>query len=357
MRPALVSIDLAALQHNYRLAKQHVPGRALAVIKADAYGHGVVACARALAADADGFAVSCMEEALQLREAGIVQPIVLLEGIFSADEIELCFQHQLWPVIHASWQIDFLELHQAANHQQLPCWLKLDSGMHRVGFSPDELAGACQRLQRCTQLKPQVLITHLARADEGYNQATAGQINRATAMAVQLGLQLSLGNSAAVVGWPGLPGSWSRPGIMLYGANPLLAPHPLSSQLEPVMTLESEIISVRELPAGEAVGYGGRFVTRARSRIGVVALGYADGYPRHATDGTPVLVDGGRATLAGRVSMDMLAVDLSDIPAARVGSKVELWGKNLSADEVARHADTISYCLFTAIKRIPLHYY
>ncbi len=354
MRPSFASIDLAALQHNYQLARQLARGYSLAVVKADAYGHGAVACARALAAVADGFAVSCLQEALQLRAAGIDGPIVLLEGFFTADELKLCYRHRLWPVIHAHWQIELLE--QQAQEQQLVCWIKLDSGMHRVGFFPAEIGAACQRLRACAGIDLQVLMTHLARADEGPNPAASQQIDCARNMAQQQRLALSLSNSAAVLGWPQLHATWSRPGIMLYGANPMLRPHELVASLRPVMSLQSQVIALRELPAGEAVGYGGRFVTRTRSRVAIVAIGYADGYPRHAVDGTPVLVDGQRARLAGRVSMDMLAVDVTEVPQAKVGSKVELWGKQLAADEVAQHADTISYCLFTAVRRVPLLY-
>lgn len=355
MRPSFVSIDLAALQHNYALAKQLSPSFALAVVKADAYGHGAVACANALAQQADGFAVSCVEEALQLRNAGIKQPIVLLEGFFDAEDLQQCHRQQLWPVIHAHWQLELLEQH--AGNQALTCWLKLDSGMHRVGFFPHELEQACARLRNLPLVEVPVLMTHLARADEGQqNEPTAMQIGSATVLAHRLGLQLSLCNSAAVLDWQGMPSLWTRPGIMLYGANPMLDAHPLAAQLQPVMSFQSQIIAVRELPAGQAVGYGGRFVTREPCRIGVVAAGYADGYPRHAPDGTPVLVAGQRVALAGRVSMDMLTVDLSAAPQATVGSPVELWGKQLAADEIASHANTIAYCLFTGIKRTALAY-
>lgn len=353
MRPTVANIDLTALRHNYRLAKKLSRGRTLAVVKADAYGHGAKACARALADEADGFAVSFLQEALELRACGISQPIVLLEGFFSAADLQQCAEHNIWPVIHANWQIELIEQQPEI---ALSCWIKLDSGMHRVGFFPHEIAQACQRLRACPGLDLQVLLTHLARADEGVNQSAQAQIDCAVALAGELDLPLSLGNSAAIVGWQQLPDLWSRPGIMLYGVNPLLEHAPLAQQLQPVMTLQSQIIAVRELPAGEAVGYGGRFVTRAQSKIGIVAVGYADGYPRHAVDGTPVLVEGQRASLAGRVSMDMLAVDLTGIEQAAVGSKVELWGKNLSAWEVASYADTIAYCLFTAVKRVPLVY-
>lgn len=354
MRPAQAVIDLSALRHNYRLARRMAGGRTLAVVKANAYGHGALPCAQALAQDADGFAVACIEEALELRKAGIEQPVLLLEGFFHADELALCAEYGFWLVIHAPWQLQALE--QARLSRPLDCWLKMDSGMHRVGFFPQDYAQAWQRLRACSNVAGMVAMTHLARADEPASASAEQQLNTFNAATSGLECLRSLSNSAAVLGWPQMNSDWARPGIMLYGANPFEERAELPEPLQPVMNLESRIIAVRELAAGEPVGYGGRFVARRPSRIGVVAMGYADGYPRHAADGTPVLVDGQRVSLAGRVSMDMLTVDLSDLPQAGVGSKVELWGKTLAVEEVARHAETIAYCLLTGVQRVAREY-
>lgn len=350
MRPAHASIDLSALRHNFRIARKHQGGRLMAVVKADAYGHGALECAQALAGEADGFAVSCVEEGLELRAAGIRNPLLLLEGFFHADELELCVRHDLWLVIHSFWQLEVLE--RMRLNKRLNCWIKLDSGMHRIGFFACELASVYQRLQASGNVAQMVVMTHMAQADNLESPVTEQQLAVLRQAVQGLDVQTSLGNSAALLGWPQTAGDWSRPGIMLYGCNPFLDVQAMDMPLQPVMTLESRIIAVRDLPEGEAVGYGARFVTHRPTRLGVVAMGYADGYPRHAREGTPVLVDGSPVALAGRVSMDMLTVDLTDAPGAGLGSRVELWGKSLSADAVAVCADTISYCLLTAVKRV-----
>ncbi|MGE8360622.1 alanine racemase [Pseudomonas sp.] len=354
MRPARALIDLNALRHNYRLAREVSGARALAVVKADAYGHGAVRCAQALDGETDGFAVACIEEALQLREAGIQAPILLLEGFFEADELALIEQHRLWCVVHSAWQIDAIE--QASLRAPLTLWLKLDSGMHRVGFHPDEYQAAYQRLLRSGKVAKIVLMSHFARADELDCPRSDEQLAVFEQARQGLLAEVSLRNSPALLGWPNVPSDWVRPGIMLYGATPFEQAQALADQLQPVMTLESKIIGVRELPAGEPVGYGARFVTERPTRVGVVAMGYADGYPRHAPTGTPVLIDGKPSRLIGRVSMDMLTVDLSDLPQAGLGSHVELWGKRVLASDVATQAQTIPYQLFCNLRRVPLLY-
>lgn len=354
MRPARALIDLSALRHNYRLAKSLSGCRALAVVKANAYGHGALACAAALDSEADGFAVSAIEEALQLREAGHRQPIVLLEGWFEASELELICRHQLWPVIHHHGQLQ--DLLQADLSQPLHVWLKLDSGMHRTGFSAADYPTVWRQLQASGKVTSLTRMTHFARADEPETGRTEQQLEAFEQATVGLEGASSLCNSAGVLAWPQAHGDWIRPGIMLYGASPFGFPQPQASQLQPVMQLDSRVIAVHQIAASEPIGYGSRFVTGRPSRIGLVAMGYADGYPRHARDGTPVLVDGQRTTLVGRVSMDMLTVDLTDLPGTGLGSHVRLWGKGLDAGEVASHADTISYQLFCNLNRVPRHY-
>ncbi|WP_166360936.1 alanine racemase [Pseudomonas akapageensis] len=354
MRPARALIDLQALRHNYQLARELSGAKALAVIKADAYGHGAVRCAQALEAEADGFAVACIEEALELRAAGITAPVLLLEGFFEADELPLIIQHDFWCVVHSLWQLEAIE--QASLSKPLTVWLKLDSGMHRVGLHPKDYQGAYQRLLASGKVAKIVLMSHFARADELGCSTSVDQVAVFEAARKGLSAQVSLRNSPAVLGWPDIPSDWVRPGIMLYGATPFEEAQSQAARLQPVMTLESKVISVRELPAGEAVGYGAKFVTQRPSRIGVVAMGYADGYPRLAPTGTPVLVAGQRSQLLGRVSMDMLCIDLTDVPQAGLGSPVELWGKNILASDVAIQAGTIPYQIFCNLRRVPMLY-
>ena len=354
MRPAQALIDLAALRHNYQLARQCSGGKALAVVKADAYGHGAVLCAQALQAEADGFAVACIEEALELRAAGITPPILLLEGFFEASELALIDQHQFWCVVHSLWQLDAIE--QARLSRPLQVWLKLDSGMHRVGLFPEQYQAAYRRLQASGKVDKIVLMSHFARADELDCPRTEEQLAVFNAAREGLQAEVSLRNSPAILGWPQVPSDWVRPGIMLYGATPFEQTQALAAQLKPVMTLQSKIISVRELPVGEPVGYAARFVAERPTRVGVVAMGYADGYPRHAPTGTPVAVDGQLTRIIGRVSMDMLTVDLTDLPQTGLGSRVELWGAQVLASDVAAQAQTIPYQIFCNLRRVPRLY-
>ncbi|MDD1966296.1 alanine racemase [Pseudomonas putida] len=354
MRPARALIDLQALRHNYQLARETTGAKALAVIKADAYGHGAVRVAQALESQADGFAVACIEEALELRQAGIRAPVLLLEGFFEADELSLIVEHDFWCVVHSTWQLEAIE--RTAVGKPLTVWLKMDSGMHRVGIHPAEYQAACQRLQASGKVAKVVLMSHFARADELDSTRTDEQVAIFQAAREGVSAEISLRNSPGVMGWPKVPSDWVRPGIMLYGATPFDQSQPVADRLQPVMTLESKVICVRELPAGEPVGYGGAFVTDRPMRIGVVAMGYADGYPRQAPTGTPVMIDGHRSQLLGRVSMDMLCVDLTNVPGAGLGSRVELWGKNVLASDVASSAGTIPYQIFCNLKRVPRLY-
>ena len=350
MRPARALIDLEALRQNYRLARELSSARALAVIKADAYGHGAVRCAQALHEEADGFAVACIEEALALRDAGITRPVLLLEGFFEADELPLIVQHNLWCVVHSLWQLEAIE--HARLDKPLRVWLKLDSGMHRVGLAPAQLKDAWQRLQASGKVDQIVLMSHFARADELDCPDSNAQVAVFESACQGLQAEVSLCNSPAILGWPQVASDWVRPGIMLYGASPFVPQQAQADRLQPVMTLESGIIAVREVAAGEPVGYGASFVAQRPTRVGVVAMGYADGYPRHAPSGTPVFIDGQSAQLIGRVSMDMTTVDLTDLPQAGLGSRVEFWGNNVRASDVAQRAETIAYEMFCNLRRV-----
>ncbi|WP_286239443.1 alanine racemase [Neptuniibacter halophilus] len=349
-RAATATINLSAIRHNYELAKSMAPEqRALAIIKADAYGHGAVRVAEALSDIADGFGVACIEEAVELREAGVTLPILLLEGFFSADELEYISENQLWCTVHSWEQIEALQT--ASLKQPIKIWLKMDSGMHRVGIQPADYKDAYSRLSEMDQVSDIVMMSHFSSADEPEKPVTDTQIATFNQATEGLDSPVSLANSAGTMEHNGARREFQRPGIMLYGATPFMTSHPVADKLQPAMTLSSEVIAVRELEAGEPVGYGCTFVCDKPSRVGTVAMGYADGYPRHAKTGTPVLVNGQMSRIIGRVSMDMLAVDLTDIDDAKVGSPVEFWGENLLASDVAVHCDTIPYTLFTGITR------
>lgn len=349
-RAATATINLDAIRHNYQLAKSVAPDqRALAIIKANAYGHGAVNVANALIDIADGFGVACIEEAVELREAGINLPILLLEGFFSADELDYISQHDLWCAVHSPSQIDIIA--KAELPRPISIWLKMDSGMHRLGLQPAEFKTAFEKLNTLPQVKEVVLMSHFSSADEPELSVTAEQIKVFDAIAADLNAPVSLANSAGTMAHTEARRDWQRPGIMLYGASPFAQSQTIADQLKPAMTLSSEVIAVRDLEPGDPVGYSSTWVCDKPTRVGTVAMGYADGYPRHAKNGTPVYVNGQPSRIIGRVSMDMLTVDLTEIPDAGIGSYVELWGENVLASEVADCCDTIPYTLFTGITR------
>ena len=349
-RPIRATFNLAALRNNLAVARARAPdARVWAVVKANAYGHGLLRAVEALAT-ADGFALLDLEEAVRLRDAGVRKPILLLEGFFSLDDLAVVVEHGLSVVVHSEEQVDMLA--SAGFPARIPLYLKLNTGMNRLGFSPEAFGIALERLQGSRMAGEITLMTHFAEADG--ERGIREQLEKFEKVTHGLALPRSLANSAALLRFPETHADWVRPGIMLYGCSPFPDEPAESFGLRPVMTLASELLVVRELDAGDRVGYGGVFVAPKRMRIGVVACGYADGYPRHAPDGTPALVAGRRARTAGRVSMDMLTVDLTGIPEAAVGAPVTLWGEGLSADEVAASAGTISYELLCRLAaRVP----
>lgn len=336
---ATVHVD--ALRANLAAARAAAPdSRVMAVLKADAYGHGLLAAADALA-DADGVAVSCLGEAQPLRRAGYHHRILLLEGLFDADEVEAFVADRLDPVVHAPWQLDLLAQHPPS--QPLDVWVKVDSGMHRLGFQPRDLADVRERLSQLSGVARIRYITHLACADDRDDPTTRDQLQCFEGALAGLEGERSIANSAAILGWPGAHGDWVRPGIMLYGCSPF-ADQRGAPALRPALTLEARLIAVQEHEAGARIGYGGTFVCPERMPMGVVSIGYGDGYPRRAPNGTPVLVNGRRVPLAGRVSMDMIHVDLRPAPDAQPGDRVVLWGEeDLRAEEIAAYCQTISY--------------
>jgi alanine racemase len=356
-RPIRVRIAPDAILDNYRAVRRHAPkSRAFAVVKADAYGHGQWRAVQALRGEADGFALLECENAVALREAGIDQPILLLEGIFSARDARAVGEYGLSTVIHCPEQLDLLLGNLPPDTAPDIC-LKLNTGMNRLGFTAATLSRARQRLADELPRARLTLMTHFAEADG--ERGVAWQMERFRALAGDWTGPLCLGNSAAILRHPDAHGDWVRPGIMLYGASPFPETSAAELGLRPVMTLESAIIAIQDLQPGDRVGYGGTFTADRPMRIGVVACGYADGYPRHAPNGTPIAVMGERTRLLGRVSMDMLACDLSGIPDAHLGAPVTLWGHGIGgevpADEVATAAGTIAYELFCAVApRVPV---
>ena len=359
-RPILATIHSAALAHNLERVRQAAPdARVWAVVKANAYGHGIARVFDALRS-ADGFALLDLAEAEQLRALDWRGPILLLEGCFDARDLELCSRLGLWHTIHCNEQIDRL----AAHKTKLPhrVFLKMNSGMNRLGFAPGRFRAAWTRLNALPQVEEISLMQHFSDADGA--RGISAQMQIFDAIAHDLPGERSLSNSAAILrhGDPLANRSdWVRPGIVLYGSAPDFPEHSAAQwDLQPTMTLSSRIIGVQQLEAGDTVGYGSTFVADGPLRIGVVACGYADGYPRHCPTGTPVLVNGVRCRLVGRVSMDMVTVDLTPVPAAGTGSEVTLWGRTangavLPIDEVARAAGTVGYELMCAVApRVPV---
>ena len=350
-RPIRAAISASALAHNLRLAQQ-LSGRAKvwAVIKANAYGHGLERAARAFAA-ADGFAVLDFEEAVRLRLAGITKPILMLEGVFKAGDVALLHKYELTPVIHNAAQVEMLRAGELAG--KLDVYLKVNSGMNRLGFTAESLGASYRALREHPQVAAITLMTHFADADGA--TGIKAQLEWFGEMTKSFAGPRSLANSAALLRFPETHADWVRPGIMLYGCSPFADRPADALGLKPAMTLTSEIIATQHLHAGERVGYGFSYEASGELAVGVVACGYADGYPRHAPVGTPVLVNGKRSRIVGRVSMDMITVDISDLPEAGIGTPVTLWGEGLSADEVAAAAGTLSYELLCALApRVPV---
>ncbi len=347
-RPAKITIDLPALKHNFKQVQRMAPGSAiLAMVKSNAYGHGLERIALGLP-EADAFGVASLEEGLQLRQAGVSNPIVLMEGLFHADELFNVIHDHFTLVVHEEHQVRTLESHDHPN--AISVWLKVDTGMHRLGFEPSEAINIYQRLMNCQSVKKPIgLMTHFAEADSIDRAHTLQQIDLFNQTTHSLVGPRSLANSAGIIAWPSAHADWVRPGIMLYGASPLPGHRGVEHHLKPVMTLSSELIAIHSLTKGSRVGYGGTWTCPEDMRIGVVGIGYGDGYPRHVKNGVPVLVNGRPCPLVGRVSMDMLCVDLRTQPEAKVGDLVLLWGSGLPVEVVAEYSETTAYELLTRI--------
>ncbi len=349
MKPATYAVlNLPALQHNLNKVREFAPhAKVMAVIKANAYGHGLLRVAENLQ-DVDAFAVARVDEAVALRQNGVRIPIILLEGFVCREELDLLINYQISPVVHESVQLQLLSALDKPHC--LRVWLKLDTGMNRLGFSDTDFAQAYQCLSDNPAIaQPISIMTHLANADLLNDNKTSHQIKLFNAATGTYQGEKSMSNSAGVIGWSEIDLDWVRPGIMLYGVAPFADQTGRELGLIPVMSLCSRLIAVKQIKAGETVGYGGLWRSDKDRLMGVVAIGYGDGYPRHAPSGTPVLVNGVRVELIGRVSMDMITVDLSACPDAVPGDPVVLWGADLPVEEIASHAGTIPYTLLCGI--------
>ena len=346
MRDAQLTINRSALLHNLRQVKLAAPhAKVLAMVKADAYGHGALVVAETLSPHVDALGVAFLEEALALRMAGIRCPIAILEGVFSTDELAAALSAQCYLVVHQPEQITLL--HDYRGELDTCVWLKIDSGMHRLGLSPQAAIDAYQQLNALAVVKEIILTSHFACADDLQSAKTRQQmaVFEQLSQALPITLAKSIANSAGILAWPETHYQWVRPGIMLYGSSPFADKTASELNLQPVMTLSSRLIAIQQIKTGETVGYGSTWQATQDTRLGVVAMGYGDGYPRHIGRDTCVLINGQRAAIVGRVSMDMMTVDITHISAER-GDAVLLWGDGLTADEIAASANTISYELF-----------
>lgn len=344
-------VDAAALRHNLRQVRKAAPdSRVMAVIKANAYGHGLVPAAKALA-EADGFAVARLEEGLALRAAGLPNRILLLEGVFSREQLAMAANERFELMVHSFEQLELLESALDGAHP-VTAWIKVDSGMNRLGFRLDEFAAAYARLRRIPHVHTEpTLATHLASADDRRDPTTRRQLEAFDQATAGLPGARSIANSAGVLAWPAARADWVRPGLMLYGVSPFTSRIGADLGLRAAMTLRTEVIAVKKVNSGESVGYGGAWTAQRDTRMAVIAAGYGDGYPRSTASGAPLLVAGGRAPLIGRVSMDMITADVTDLPRVVVGDPVVLWGGDVPVEEVAAHAGAIPWDLLCGVRQ------
>ncbi|MCS5558650.1 MAG: alanine racemase [Oceanospirillaceae bacterium] len=357
-RPTQATIDLQALRDNFALAQSLAPeAQTMPMVKANAYGHGMLEVAQALADMAPAFGVACIEEALELRDAGITQPILLLEGTFSADEVNTAALKGFWLMVENHPQKEAIINADIA--QQVQVWVGIDTGMHRLGFAPKDVAEVYQTLSESRNVNEQIIVaTHFACAEDFDSEFTDKQLETFCKTVADFdSVKTSLANSASILGRPNTHKDWNRPGYMIYGASPFDQPQENADKLKPVMTLTSAVISVRKIDTGEAVGYSEKWRAEHPSTIATIGIGYGDGYPRTAPYGTPVLVNGIECPLVGSVSMDMISVDVTDLQEVNIGDPVELWGKQLAVNRVAASCGTLGYELLTRMPlRVPRTY-
>ncbi len=351
-RPTFMTINVSALQHNVERVRAFAPHSAMiAMVKANAYGHGIERVALALQT-VDALGVASLEEGLKLREAGITKPIVLMEGVFYPDELIDAAHHHFTLVVHHLPHVEMLE--QFPLESCFSVWLKIDTGMHRLGIAPNDVHDIYQRLLAVSSIKKPIgLMTHFAEADSLKRSTTKNQIQLFEKITRGLPGPRSLANSAGILAWSDAHKDWVRPGLILYGASPFADKTGLEYGLKPVMTLSSRLIAITKVPKGEKVGYGGTWTAPEEMMVGVVGVGYGDGYPQYAENGTAILVNNKRSQLVGRVSMDMLTVDLRNQPEAKIGDEVTLWGEGLPVEEVAKHNRTSAYEILTRMTPRP----
>ena len=349
-RRCTASINLSAIKENYLYAKSLAPSsKAIAIIKADAYGHGAIKVAKELNEVADAYGVACIEEAIELINSGIDKtPILLMEGVFDKSELILVKKHSLIVTVCNSIQLEWLL--DADLNRPIDVFVKYDSGMGRLGFQDDSFIQAINLFEKSNNIGEITLMTHFSSADDLGSTLTTKQISNFDNTLYAEKYSSSLANSAAILKWSESHREYVRPGIMLYGSSPFSEKTPLN-KLTPAMTLSSVLISIKSFKAGQSIGYGCRYICKKNTLIGVVAIGYADGYPRSAIDGTPVFINGVKSKIAGRVSMDMITIDLTGVPNPQIGDRVELFGENVSVDEVAKYCNTISYEILSKITR------
>lgn len=353
MRPLKVFVDQASLRHNFAIVKQLAPkSKIMSVVKANGYGHGLINVAQGLS-ESDGFAVLNLNEAIDLREHGFEQDILLLEGAFESYEISIAAKMRFNLVVHNLHQLQMIEKLKL-NHP-IDIHFKINTGMNRLGFNPKEAKDILKSMEKTSYFKSITLMTHFATADE--SRGVDWQFDVFNEIANDFDFSRSVANSASIINFKNTHLDWVRPGIMLYGASPIVGRKSSALNLKPAMYLKSKIIALQNLSKDDSVGYGETFKAKNDMRIAVVACGYADGYPRHAPSGTPVYVEGKKTSTVGRVSMDMLYIDVTDIPHASISSDVELWGENIPVDDVAEKAGTVGYellCAMSASKRVPI---
>lgn len=350
MQRTYIDLDISALQHNFHRVQQLAPNRKiLAMVKANAYGHGAEKIAKGLP-NADAFGVSTINEAIQLRNANIKQDIVLMQGFNSAEDLSIISSFNLQVVIHDWSQLNFLE--QQYLTMPLVIWIKIDTGMHRLGFEPQALPEITHRLQKINNIEKSFrYMTHFASSEQLHNPFTQNQYQEFLNATENLPGLKSLANSAAILGWPNTHGDWVRPGLILYGVSPFPQKMGSDHDLKPVMNWHSSLMVVHQLKKGDGIGYNSTFICPEDMPVGVVAAGYGDGYPRQAKNGTPVLVNNNRVPIIGRISMDMLTVDLRNQPDAKIGDIVLFWGMGLPIEEIARSVEMSPYQLLCGVRQ------
>jgi len=359
--PVIASVNLSALKHNCQIIKNSAPNsKILAVVKSNAYGHGIVPITHTLDAPnepVDAFGVSWLNEAIKIKESGVNKPLLLLKGVITTEEMQLADDYGFGVVVHNFHQLELIE--QRKSNKPIVVWLKIDSGMHRLGFQPHSVLSAYQKLiNNPYVIKPLCLMTHFSDTDDLNNPKTNKQVEYFNKLVANLNGLKCLANSGAILGWKNSHADWVRSGILLYGASPLINKKGYELGFKPIMTMTTKLLTIQQLKKGDQIGYGSTWTCPEDMPVGVINAGYGDGYPRQAPNGTPVLVNGVRCPTVGRISMDMMSIDLRHCPQAQIGDQATLWGEKLPIEEIAQNSNTIAYELFCHItQRVKFQYY